>query len=99
MSENIEEKIQAAIESVEKPDFVVSVSFQLSEDWSGDPAAMVLVLLKDREKPDRAYWDDLVPYDQALVRVVRQSGFLPYLNFRMESEQRELDREKVAIAA
>ena len=99
MNESVEQKIEAAIESVEKPDFVASVSLRLSEDWSGDPAAMILVLLKDREKPDRAYWDGLIPYDQALVRVVRQSGFLPYLNFRMEAEQRELDREKVAMAA
>jgi len=49
------ERISEVIESVPKPGFVASVSFHLSEDWSGDPAIMLLVLLKDGEKSDDAY--------------------------------------------
>ena len=96
MNESIEPKIAAVIESVPKPEFVASVSFRLAEDWSGDPAVMILVLLKDHDKPDKVYWDSLMPYDQQLSQAVYQAlpGYLPYLNFRMESEQAELDQEE-----
>jgi hypothetical protein len=96
MNENIEQKIEAAIESVEKPDFVASVSFRLAEDWSGDPAAMILVLLKDGEKSDDAYLDRVSGYKFLLLDAVGQAsqGYLPYATFHLESEQAELDREE-----
>lgn len=73
MNESIEQKITVVIESVPKPEFVASVSFRLAEDWSGDPAVMILVLLKDHAKPDKAYWDALVPFDQKLSQAVYQA--------------------------
>lgn len=99
MNESIEQKITAVIESVPKPEFVASVSFRLAEDWSGDPAVMILVLLKDHAKPDKAYWDALVPFDQKLSQAVYQAqpDYLPYLTFRMESEQAELDQETAQV--
>ena len=89
------ERISAVIESVPKPDFVASVSFHLSEDWSGDPAVMILVLLKDGEKSDDAYLDKVNAYNFLLLDTIGRAGmgYLPYTTFRLESEQAELDRE------
>ncbi len=96
MNENIEQKIEGAIGSVEKPDFVAAVSFRLAEDWSGDPAVMILVLLKDGEKSDNAYLDRVNAYKYILLDAVGQAGpnYLPYATFRRESEQAELDQEE-----
>ena len=89
------ERISAVIESVPKPDFVASVSFHLSEDWSGDPAVMILVLLKDGEKPDDAYLDRVNAYNFLFLDTIGRAntGYLPYTTFRLESEQAELDSE------
>ncbi|WP_395142380.1 hypothetical protein [Armatimonas sp.] len=100
-SESVEQKIAAIIESVPKPEFVASLSFHLSEDWSGDPAVMILVLLKDGEKPDNAYLDKVNAYSFVLLDTISQTrlGYLPYVTFRLESEQAELDREEVETKA
>ena len=101
MNESIEQKIAAVIESVPKPEFVASLSFHLSEDWSGDPAVMILVLLKDGEKPDNVYLDKVNGYKHSLLDKVlaEQTGYLPYATFRLESEQEELDREEAETKA
>ena len=94
--ESIEEKIAAVIENVPKPEFVASLSFRLDEDWSGDPAVMILVLLKDGEKSDKAYLTKVNGYKHVLLDGVLagKTGYLPYATFRLESEQVELDREE-----
>ena len=96
MNESIEQKITAVIESVPKPEFVASVSFRLAEDWSGDPAVMILVLLKDHAKPDKAYWDTVNIYDFRLLDTLSHTGlgYFFYTSYRMESEQAELDTEE-----
>lgn len=101
MTESIEQKIAVVIESVPKPEFVASLSFHLAEDWSGDPAVMILVLLKDYEKPDKAYWDTVNAYDFLLLDALYQArlGYLPYTDYRMEFEQAEIEEEDAEESA
>lgn len=100
-SESIEQKIAAVIESVPKPEFVASLTFHLSEDWSGDPAVMIQGLLKDGEKLDNIYLDKVNAYSFQLVDALSQAhlGYFAYTTFRLESEQAELDREEAEAKA
>ncbi|WP_309722580.1 hypothetical protein [Armatimonas sp.] len=100
-NESIKQRIAAVIESVPQPEFVASLSFHLAEDWSGDPAVMILVLLKDGEKSDNAYLDRVNHYKHMLLDavVIASTGYLPYATFRLESEQTELDRDEAETKA
>ncbi len=93
-----EQEIAAALERAQAalaPD-VVRIGYSLEEDWTGESAIFVRILLADESVPvpndvfplaDRIrekVIDEIKPYEQ---------GLLPYFNFRTVSEQ-ELLQEK-----
>ena len=71
------------------PDFAPFVSrwdIDVGEDWTGDPAVHVVVVLKDATI--RAAWKIRVPYREELFETLleRVPGYFPYVGFSAESE-------------
>jgi hypothetical protein len=66
---------------------VVRIRFNPDEDWSGDPAIYFRIVLSDDAARDRlreiAETARNRMYDELRLR---ESGYLPYFNFRSESE-------------
>ena len=90
-----EKKIRAIIDAIPRPDFLTEVRFRFDDDWSGAPSVKAIGLLKER-KDVREYWEPIQPFDDAFQTAIRQSGldYQPYIIYRTESEQREIDGEK-----
>jgi hypothetical protein len=87
-----EEKVDKAITAFVRrlgPE-VVRVRYDISEDWTGDPAIFFRVVLTDQAASDdrrqkvttrirAAIWDKLKPFERW--------GLYPFINFRSKSEQ------------
>ena len=75
---------------------VVRVRYDISEDWTGDPAIFFRVVLTDQAASDdrrqkvttrirAALWDKLRPFERW--------GLYPFIHFRSKSEQDSLKEE------
>lgn len=67
---------------------VVRIRFNLGEDWTGDPAVYIRVVLTD-EASEEEYLYDVAPRVRSKVRSeikVEEIGLHPYISFRSQSE-------------
>jgi hypothetical protein len=90
-------EFEAAVQTVAKqfaPD-VVEIRVTLEEDWSGDPAAGIMVIVADsigggseihaiNKRVKKAIWDQLDPPEEW--------GVYPYFSVRTHAEQAQLDQ-------
>lgn len=87
-------RLADGLENVEralKPD-VVRIRFSLGEDWSGDPAIFFRIVLSDRasQQDDLAGFTGLIGGKIFGDLRLAELDYIPYFNFRSESEQNRL---------
>ncbi len=93
-----QEQVETILGSIERPSFVTEIRHILDNDWSGDPAVRIWVILRD----DIADSGEILEYSQpirsTIARALRDAEIdrWPYVHFRGQSEQAELDRAEAA---
>jgi hypothetical protein len=78
---------------------VVSITPTLGDDWSGEPAVFLMVILTDAASQRDQLLNVSNQVSQAIVQQVQpleQWGVLPYFNFRSQSEQAKLNQPALA---
>ncbi len=93
-----QEQVEAVLASIESFPFVTEIRHALDDDWSGDPAIRFWVMLRDDVVESPEYADRAEQVQSTIVEAVRMSEIdrWPYVRFRGESEQAELDKEEAA---
>jgi hypothetical protein len=87
-----EKQIRQALNRVRYPDFVVTWYFELGEDWTGDPAIWIYVIVED-DAPDRDGFRSAVrELRERIQEALKDSGVprWPFVRIRRASEQRAL---------
>jgi hypothetical protein len=72
---------------------VVRIRHTLEDDWSGEPAVFLRIVLPDDATESGRLFDITSPICTEIIQQVeplKQWGVLPYFNFRSESEQAQL---------
>ncbi len=78
---------------------VVKIIPTFGNDWSGEPAVFLMVILADASSRRDRIGDVSSRVSQTIVQQVEpleQWGVFPYFNFRSQSEQAKLDQPAVA---
>lgn len=93
-----QKQIETALGTVERPSFVTEIRHALDNDWSGDPGVWIWVILRDDVAGSPQIVEQTQPVRSAIVQALRDAGISrwPYLRFRGQSEQAELDRAEAA---
>lgn len=81
--------VRALMQGEPLPDFVLGIDYTLDDDWSGDPAVWVWVIIRDDIDPESDEFQDFA--DQLRRRAwealsVMGSDRIPYVRFRPESD-------------
>jgi len=86
------ERIRNAVDAVGLPGYVREVKYHLDEDWAGDPAVYIYLILADDVAEDSANADDIFRITQAATWAAFEAGVerTPYVAVRSESEEREM---------
>jgi hypothetical protein len=87
------EKIEKAIDAAALPKAVLRVPFELYTDSAGDPAIRLYVIIDDAVIGTKSF--DHRPINQSLFDALleAETGRWPYIYFRSESEQKEIEDE------
>ncbi|MCP4593517.1 MAG: hypothetical protein GY842_22495 [bacterium] len=93
-----QEQIETILGSIERPSFVTEIRHILDNDWSGDPAVMIWVILRDDVAESAELLKRTEPIRTTVVQALRDAGLdrWPYVHVRGQSEQAELDRAEAA---
>lgn len=86
------ELIKDAVNGISLPHYVREVKYELDEDWTGDPAVYIYLILADELTQEPGYQDDVLRVNQEVSNAVFASGTdrFPYVRVRTVSEEREL---------
>ena len=89
-----QEQIETALASVERPSYVTELRFVLDNDWSGDPAVRIWVIVRDDITERAEVLEHAEPVRSSIVQALRDAEVArwPYVHFRGQSEQADLDR-------
>jgi hypothetical protein len=85
-------RLEEAINAVKPtlgPD-VVSLRYDLGEDWSGDPAIFFKIVLSDGASQRDRLYDATYQIENAIMQrlePLEEWGVLPYFSYRSQSEQ------------
>ena len=79
------------------PDDVIDFAIKPGPDWEGDPAVYVWVIIKD-EAADSSFREKAAAIREQVRNVLEDAdiGRWPYVRFRTESEQNELEAEELS---
>ncbi len=93
-----QEQVDTVLATIQRPSFVTEVRYALDTDWSGDPAVRVWVILRDDIADSAEIFDHTEPIRSTITQALRDAGIdlWPYIHFRGQSEQAELDRAEAA---
>ncbi len=93
-----EEQIEAVLATIERPTYVTEIRFALDNDWAGDPAVRFWVIMQDAIADSEEILEHAEPVRSTILHALRDAEISrwPFLRFRSQSEQAELDR---AVAA
>ncbi len=93
-----QEQIETVLATLERPPFVTELRHALDNDWSGDPAVWIWVILRDDVAESGKILEHTKPIRSTIVQALRNAGIdrWPYLRFRGQSEQAALDRAEAA---
>jgi hypothetical protein len=88
---NEKESIEAAVNSIERPEFVLGFEVTLMNDWSGDRAASIRLKLSDQFLGKEAPWAALRSYEQLIFTAIQNTGTdrWPYTSVITESEMQD----------
>jgi hypothetical protein len=93
-----QEQIETLLGSIKRPSFVTEIRHVLDNDWSGDPAIMIWVILRDDFTESGEILKRTEPVRTTIAQTLRDAGIdrWPYVHVRGQSEQEELDRAEAA---
>jgi len=86
------ERIRNAVDAVGLPGYVREVKYYLDEDWAGDPAVYIYLILADDVAADERNDDEVARLDWEVTQAVLgcRTERVPYVRVRTVSEEREL---------
>ncbi len=92
-----QDQVEAVLASIEHFPFVTEIRHELDNDWAGEPAVRFWVILQD-DVTDAEFAERAEKVRWTIFEAVNKSEIdrWPYIRFRDESEQMELDREEAA---
>ena len=93
-----QEQVEAVLGSIKRPSFVTEIRHVLDNDWSGDPAVLIWVILRDDIADSSEILEHSKPIRTTIGQALRDAKIdrWPYVHFRGQSEQAELDRAEAA---
>ncbi len=93
-----QEQIETVLATIERPSYVTDIRFALDNDWSGEPAVWIWVIMQDAIADSEEILVHTDPVEAMVVQALRDAEISrwPYLRFRGQSEQAELDTELAA---
>ncbi len=93
-----QKQIEAVLASIERPSYVTDIRFALDNDWAGEPAVWIWVIMEDAIADSEEILEHTDPVESTVVQALRDAKISrwPYLRFRGQSEQAELDMEQAA---
>ena len=93
-----QEQVEAVLASIGRFPFVTEIRHALDNDWSGDPAIRFWVILRDDVAESDEFAERAEEVRSAIADAVHESEIdrWPYIRFRAESEQAELDGAEAA---
>lgn len=93
-----QEQIDAALAAIDRPPFVKEIRYALDTDSTGDPAVLIWVILRDDIADSDEILEHVEPVRSTIVQALSDAGIdrWPYLRYRGQSEQAELDRAEAA---
>lgn len=93
-----QEQIETVLATLQRPSFVSEIRHVLDDDWSGDPSVMIWVILRDDIADSADLLKHTKPVRSTIVQALRAAGVQrwPYVHFRSQSEQADLDRAEAA---
>ncbi len=92
------QQIENILMALEHPSFVTEIRHVLDTDSAGDPAVWIWVILQDATAESAAFPACTEPVRSTIAQALREAEIdrWPYVRFRGESEQVELDRAEAA---
>ncbi|MBI1849459.1 MAG: hypothetical protein HYR85_03840 [Planctomycetes bacterium] len=80
-----------------KPNRVVDIRFKRDQEWTGEDAVWIWVILDDRTPEKERAYVKLMPIFDAIEKAVSASGLglWPHVRVRMRSEQADIDAGRV----
>ncbi len=93
-----QDQVASVLGSIQLPSFVTEIRHVLDDDWSGDPAVLIWVILRDDMAESAEILELTRPIRSTIVQALRDAGIdrWPYVRVRGQSEQAELDRAEAA---
>jgi len=93
-----QEQIKTVLDAIDRPSFVTEIRHALDTDSSGDPAVWVWVVLEDDTADSDEFFERSEVVKTKIVQSLREAQIdrWPYVRFRGQSEQAELDRAEAA---
>ncbi len=90
--------IETVLATIERPSSVIDIRHALDTDWTGDPAVFIWVILRDDVAGSSGIAEHTKPIRSTIVQALRDAeiGRWPFLRFRGQAEQEELDRAEAA---
>jgi hypothetical protein len=87
------QKIRKVLEGIDFPTGVVSWRFEVGEDWTGDPAVRIWLLV-DEDTVQKKEVNRVTMASEQMIRDALTAASIqrwPYVRVRSEAEQRALD--------
>jgi len=86
------ERIKDAVEQLQLPDYVRDVKYKLRDDWTGEPAVSIFVILDDAEVEKESFGPNSIDIGNQIFDAVMALGTerWPFVRFRSESEENSL---------
>lgn len=89
------EAIKRAVQDVGLPEYVHGLEFEFDDDWSGDPAVWIMVIISDEMADSDSFPQWSLDIRKRIMEAVRgaDASRRPYVRFWSESDHAELARE------
>lgn len=93
-----QEQIATVLDAIDRPPFVTEIRHALDTDAAGEPAIWVWVVLDDDTADSEEFFERSEVVRSRIVQSLREAQIArwPYVRFRGQSEQAELDRVEAA---
>jgi hypothetical protein len=93
-----QERIETVLGAIDRPPFVTEIRHALDTDAAGEPAIWVWVVLEDDTADSAEFFERSEVVKSKIVQSLREAQIdrWPYVRFRGQSEQADLDRAEAA---
>lgn len=93
-----QQKVETVLAGIARPPFVTEIRHLLDNDHDGDPAVMIWVIFDDDTALGPEFFQRTEEVRSTIVEALREAEIdrWPYVRFRGQTEQMELDRAEAA---